>query len=205
MEIDLFWRGMLLGFSIAAPVGPIGLLVIRRTLAEGRLTGLITGLGAAVADGLYGLIGALGLTLVTTLLTEQTRWLQLVGGLFLIYLGITTFRTMPAEQAAPVTAATRWRAFATTFALTLTNPMTIMAFAVAFAGLGLAFDGSYGTTLALVGGVLTGSTLWWLLLSSGVSLVREHISRTGLRWINRLSGVLIGAFGVVALLAVLAG
>src|SRR6185437_6445643 len=100
MSIELFARGLVIGFAIAAPVGPIGMLVIRRTLAEGRLLGLLTGLGAAAADSLYGCVGAFGLTFISGLLMGYALWTKLIGGAFLIYLGISTFRSRPEEGAA---------------------------------------------------------------------------------------------------------
>ena len=200
MDFDLLVRGVVLGFTIAAPVGPIGVLVIRRTLAEGRLTGLVTGLGAATADAIYACIGAFGLTVVSTLLLKETLWIRLLGGLFLCYLGVRTFISLPAERAAAAEGTTRLRAYLSTVFLTLTNPPTILIFAAIFAGLGVgATSGAYGGALVVVAGVFAGSALWWLLLSAGVSLVRSWLTPCALRWINRLSGVVIAAFGVIAL------
>src|SRR5262245_4605339 len=131
-------QGLVLGFSVAAPVGPIGLLCIRRTLAMGRLSGFLTGLGAATADAIYGIIAALGLTAVSTLLAEHAFWLRLAGGVFLVYLGIRTLLARPAEKAAEGSSTARLSAcFASSLLLTVTNPLTILSFAAAFSGLGL--------------------------------------------------------------------
>lgn len=204
MDIGLLLRGLIIGFSIAAPVGPIGVLVIRRTLAEGRLTGLVTGLGAATADALYGCIGAFGLTLVSGALLGGQLWLRVVGGLFLCYLGYRTFNAPPAERAAAVTGATLLRSYGATFLLTLTNPATILSFAAVFAGLGLGNTGGpYSAALVLVAGVFAGSALWWLLLSAGVSWARALISADVLRWVNRVAGAVILSFGALALLSLL--
>src|SRR5688572_21388344 len=163
MGVGLFFKGMVIGFSIAAPVGPIGVLCIRRTLAEGRVTGLATGLGAAAADGLYGAIAAFGLTAISDLLVRQEIWLSLVGGLFLCYLGIKTLVTMPAERPAATKAGSSATAFISTLILTLTNPMTILSFVAVFAGLGLsAGAGSYASAALMVSGVFIGSAIWWL-------------------------------------------
>jgi threonine/homoserine/homoserine lactone efflux protein len=197
-------RGLLIGFSIAAPVGPIGLLCIRRTLADGRAAGLVSGLGAATADALYGAIAGFGLTVVSGLLISQQGWLRLIGGLFLLYLGARTFLARPAEQAALVGGrAGLAGAYASTFALTLTNPATILSFVAIFAGLGLASEasGSYAEATLLVLGVFVGSALWWMLLSGGVSLLRSRVDTRALVWINRASGAIIVAFGLLALLA----
>jgi threonine/homoserine/homoserine lactone efflux protein len=192
--------GGAVGFSIAAPVGPIGALTIRRTLAQGRLVGFLTGLGAATADALYGAIAAFGLTLVTNVLLAQERWLRLGGGLFLLYLGIRTFRARPTPLEQTAAASGLAAAYASTFALTLANPTTILSFVAIFAGLRPAgADGGYVAASLFVLGVFLGSALWWLLLSTGVGLVRERLDQAGLRWVNRLSGAVVAAFGVYAL------
>jgi threonine/homoserine/homoserine lactone efflux protein len=195
-------RGILIGFSIAAPVGPIGVLCIRRTLAEGRATGFVSGLGAATADAIYGCIAGFGLTLVTRFLMDQQVWLRLFGGAFLCYLGVKTVLSRPAKQAASAKGSGLAGAYGSTFLLTLTNPMTILSFAAVFAGLGLASaEGSYASAGILVLGVFAGSALWWLMLSGGVSLLRSKFDARRLEWVNRISGVIITGFGVVALLS----
>src|SRR5262245_4777720 len=128
MDLSLLLRGLIIGFSIAAPVGPIGVLVIRRTLAEGRVAGLVTGLGAATADALYGCIAGFGLTVIAELLVSQTLWVRLIGGLFLCYLGVRSFLAAPAERAASAAGANLLGAYLATFALTLSNPTTILSF-----------------------------------------------------------------------------
>ena len=201
MSLEFLARGLLIGFSIAAPVGPIGLLCIRRTLAEGRAVGLLSGLGAATADALYGAVAGFGLTFVADFLAEQRTWLRLVGGLFLLYLGLRTFLAGPAERAAAARGFGLLGAYASTFALTLTNPTTILSFAAIFAGLGVAgASAGYRSAGLLVLGVLLGSALWWCLLSGGVGYFRDRVTPRALRWVNRLSGATILAFGVVALL-----
>ena len=200
---EFLLRGIILGFSIAAPVGPIGVLCIRRTLAEGRTSGLASGLGAATADAIYGCLAAFGLTFISNFLVNQQGWLRLVGGAFLCYLGIRTFLARPADQAAPAQGNGLIGAYGSTFLLTLTNPMTILSFAAAFAGLGMAdTGGDYGSAAVLVLGVFIGSTLWWLGLSSIVSLFRTRFDARALRWVNRASGIIIAGFGLFALLSV---
>jgi threonine/homoserine/homoserine lactone efflux protein len=202
VSVDLLvvLKGILIGFSIAAPVGPIGVLCIRRTLAEGRLVGLVTGLGAATADAFYGFVAAFGLTFVSTFLVSQQIWLRAIGGAFLLFLGIRTFLSRPATEAPPRSGRGLAAAYASTLLLTLTNPLTILSFAVVFAGLGLGSTaGDYLGAALLVAGVFTGSACWWLLLSGGVSLLRSRFSYSGLWWVNRISGILILTFGVVAL------
>lgn len=202
MDLTFLLRGLLIGFSIAAPVGPIGVLCIRRTLTEGRAAGLVSGLGAATADALYGCIAGFGLTLISNFLVSQQLWLRLVGGLFLCYLGLKTLLSKPAEQAAVAKGSGLLGAYASTFFLTVTNPMTIISFAAIFAGLGLASStGSYAAAGVLVAGVFLGSALWWLLLSGGVGLLRDRFNTAGLLWVNRISGVIITGFGLLSLVS----
>ena len=203
METNFFFRGLLIGFSIAAPVGPIGVLCIRRTLADGRLVGLASGLGAATADAFYGSLAGFGLTLVANFLVSQQTWLRLVGGIFLLYLGVKTFLSKPAGDAVRVTNTPSrglWSAYLSTLLLTLTNPLTILSFAAIFAGLGLAETGGKPVSaVLLVLGVFCGSASWWLLLSGGVSLLRRRVTPRILQWVNRLAGVVIVIFGLLAL------
>ena len=199
MSFALVIKGLLIGFSIAAPVGPIGVLCIRRSLAEGRQVGLATGLGAATADAMYGCIAGFGLTAVSNVLVAQKMWLGLLGGLFLCYLGVRTFVSAPQVESAESRSRGLFAAYASTLVLTLTNPMTILSFVAIFAGLGLGVSRGYTAAGAMVGGVFLGSALWWLLLSNGAALFRSRLSDRWMRSVNRLSGAIIFAFGVYAL------
>ena len=203
IDVGVFARGLLLGFSIAAPVGPIGVLCIRRTLASGRLAGVCTGLGAATADATYGSIAALGLTTVSSLLVNQQAWLRLVGGGFLLYLGARTFLTLPAANAAAPPSRGRGLLgmYLSTLALTLTNPATILSFVALFAAVGFATSDTADILSAtlLIAGVFLGSALWWFMLSGGVSMLRERVTPRLMACANRLSGALIAAFGLLAL------
>jgi threonine/homoserine/homoserine lactone efflux protein len=192
-------KGMVIGFSIAAPVGPIGVLCIRRSLAGGSTVGFASGLGAATADATYGCVAAFGLTAISGFLVRQQFWLALVGGIFLCYLGLRTFFAKPAENAAKAQDGNLWTAFSSTFFLTLTNPATILSFVAVFAGFGLGASTDYLTAVALVLGVFLGSALWWLILSGGVGLVRSRMNNTWMRAVNRLSGTILFAFGCYAL------
>jgi len=202
MQLFPFLKGLGLGFLIAAPVGPIGLLCIRRTLAEGRTSGLLTGLGAASADAFYGAVAAFGLTALSHFLVGQQLLIRLVGGVFLCYLGLRTL-TAPVQPApADRQGRTAPAAFVSTFFLTLTNPMTIISFAAVFAGLGIGARGEdYLAAVLLVAGVFLGSAAWWFLLSGGVSLLRTRFNATGMQWVNRIAGILILLFGGAAILA----
>lgn len=201
-DLPYLLRGWLIGIAIAAPVGPIGVLCIRRTLSNGRLIGFLSGLGAATADMFYGTIAAFGITAVQNLLLRQQTWLRLVGGLFLLYLGIRTFISRPSLPSAAGSAPQgRLAAYLSTLGLTLTNPATILSFAVIFAGLRLAeTGGNYADAAWLVAGVFIGSATWWLTLSGIVGLFRERLTAAGMLWINRAAGIVIASFGVAALL-----
>jgi threonine/homoserine/homoserine lactone efflux protein len=201
MDLALFWRGLLLGFSIAAPVGPIGVLCIRRSLTGGAGLGLASGLGAATADAAYGSVAAFGLTLVADVLVAQHAWLGLLGGAYLLGLGLRTVFSLPADREdAPESRGGLVAAYVSTLFLTLTNPMTILSFAAIFAGLGLAAGmNNPATAVWLVAGVFGGSAAWWVLLSQGASRLRGWLTPARLLWVNRLSGLLIAGFGIAAL------
>lgn len=200
MDLALFGRGFVLGFSIAAVVGPIGLLCIRRTLVTGFAIGFVSGLGAATADATYAAVASFGISALAALLIDQRLWLRLIGGAFLFYLGVRTLRAKPASREADLSASGLHLAgaYSSTLALTLSNPMTIMSFAAIFAGLG-------ASGADLVAGVFGGSAAWWLLLASSVSRLRDRLTPHWLRWINVASGLLITGFGVQSLLAAVLG
>jgi threonine/homoserine/homoserine lactone efflux protein len=199
-----FLKGLILGFSIAAPVGPIGILCIRRTLQFGRLSGFFSGLGAAAADCIYGIIAAFGLTLISNLLIANQFWLHLIGGIFLLYLGVKTAVAKAQEVThSGVSHKTLLSDFISTFFLTITNPMTILSFLAVFAGLGLSSTGSYADSIVLVLGIFLGSAFWWLLLSEGVTFFRKKMSQKIMIWINRCAGVIIIGFGIASLLSML--
>jgi threonine/homoserine/homoserine lactone efflux protein len=202
MDLSFFTRGLIIGFAIAAPVGAIGLLCIRRTLADGRLAGFVSGLGAATADALYGAVAALGVTTVTSALVAHQDAVRLGGGLFLCYLGVRTALAPPAATTTRSGTRGLAAAFGSTFALTLTNPTTILSFAAVFAGLGLATTAAdRGSAALMVGGVFLGSALWWLVLSGAVGFFRRAVTADRMRWINRLSGLVLVGFGLIALLS----
>jgi threonine/homoserine/homoserine lactone efflux protein len=197
-----FLRGLAIGFAIAAAIGPIGLLCIRRTLVEGARVGLVSGLGAATADALYASIAAFGLTALSDLLVGWRRPLGVIGGCFLLVLAIRGFRSHPqaATDRPPRSLAS---AYATTLGLTITNPATILSFAAAFLGLGLAGHDT-ATAAVLVLGVFAGSGTWWILLAGITAALRPRLGPEALARIAAGSSVLIGLLGVVAIGASLA-
>jgi threonine/homoserine/homoserine lactone efflux protein len=190
-------RGAMIGFAIAAPVGPVSLLCIRRTFAHGAGTGLASGLGAATADAMYGMVAALGVSAVAALLLEYSTALRIVGGLLMAVLGVASLRRAqhpaPVIQARAATPSGLFGAFGSTFALTASSPMTILSFAGLLAALAPP-DGSMRGGLLLVAGVFTGSVAWWALLVGGVAASRRAVSPRVLRWIEGVSGVALLAF-----------
>jgi threonine/homoserine/homoserine lactone efflux protein len=204
LDPSFFLRGLIVGFSIAAPVGPIGLLCIQRTLTKGRTSGLMSGLGAATADGVYGGVAGFGVAFVSSFLVAQQMWLRLSGGTFLIYLGARIWFKNPGDVSQAARNGGLASDYASTFALTLTNPLTIISFAAIFAGIGLgSSEGDYATAAILTFGVFAGSSLWWLLLSSTVNLFRRSSNSSTLKWVNRFSGAIIVTLGLVAVLSLM--
>jgi threonine/homoserine/homoserine lactone efflux protein len=197
----LFLRGLILGFSIAAPVGPIGVLVIRRSMRDGWLSGFISGLGAASADMLYGSVAAFGLQAVSDFLIHKQIWLRLAGGVFLIYLGMRTFlKEETAERQAPENRTDGLANYSSTFLLTLTNPLTILSFAAIFASvIPVSMELSTQNAVQMVIGVFVGSSLWWLILGLGSAALNTRLNRKTNRWIQWVSGGIILCFGVAAL------
>jgi len=195
--LAVFVQALVLGFSIAAPVGAIGVLCIRRSLAEGRAVGLACGLGAATADALYGLIAGLGLVAVTSALVGSQLFLRTAGSAYLVYLGVRTFMAVPAERPAEIRpdSGRILRAWASTAFLTLTNPVTIMSFVAIFASLGR--NASLpGRAPILAVGVFLGSAAWWLILSTAVSRLRGRVRPIHLVWVNRASGAILIGFAI---------
>ncbi len=191
-----FLKGLILGFSIAAPVGPIAILCVQRTLARGRWAGFVSGLGAATADALYGLVAVLGVGFLTEALLGRQAWMRLLGGLFLVALGARLFFQAPPDQTGtrePDKSAGYLVMYSTTFLLTLSNPMTVIAFSAVFTGLGAVG----GSVPVLIGGVFSGSALWWAVLAVGAGYLRRLISPAAMGLINRLAGTAIVGFGIV--------
>ena len=191
-----FLKGLAFGFLLAATVGPMWILCFRRTLAHGRLFGFVSGMGVATADALYGSMAAFGLTAVSGFLLAQKFWLAAIGGAFLCWLGAKTLLSHPGDRPADVPAGSLAVAYTSTFALTLTNPATILAFVAIFAGLGLAASTSYAEAALVVLGVVIGSAFWWTVLAVGAGWLRKRAGPRLLRTINIVAGVSILAFGI---------
>ena len=193
----MFIKGLAFGFILAATVGPMWVLCFRRTVALGALTGFVSGMGIAVADGLYGAVAAFGLTAVSGFLLEHRFWIGLAGAAFLLYLGIKSLLAKPKELGAERAERTGLcAAFLSTLGLTLTNPPTILAFAAIFAGLGLAAGADYATAAWIVLGVFLGSALWWIILAAAAGRLRGRIGPGFVRTINIVSGLFILGFAI---------
>lgn len=208
MEPGLYLRGVAIGFAVAFALGPIGLLVIRRTVERGWAHGLASGLGVATADGLYAAVAAFGLTALTSVLVGLDRVLGVVGGVVLVVMAVRGLRAVRSAGPAPAvpdpeTGARRvdaLTAYATMVGLTLTNPTTILSFTALFASLGAGTGGAAGASLVTIG-VASGSAAWWLLLTSVVAGFRARMTPVVVRGLNVVASVVIGAFGVIAVAA----
>lgn len=204
METNFLIKGVIIGFLIAAPVGPIGVLCIKRSFSKGALSGLFTGLGAATADACYGAIAAFGLTMISDFLIGQKMTLQILGIIFLLYLGIKTFIENPSsESKGNVNGKGLLSDYLTTVGLTVTNPTTIASFVAVFAGIGITAAANYTDATLLVLGVFLGSAAWWLILSNGVGLLRKKANNNLLKWVNRISGTVIVGFAVVLFISLI--
>lgn len=204
MEASLLFKtllqGLALGFSIAAPVGPVGILCIRRTLARVFKSGVVSGLGAASADAVYGTVAAAGLTLVADFLVRQKLWLGLLGGGLLLILGVKTLLSRATAEGGMSENGSAGGDYLSTLLLTLSNPMTIFMFAAIFGGMSAQGAASFRLgAFVLVLGVFCGSALWWLTLSGLVALLREKVNARVMVWVNRLSGAAIAGFGIYLL------
>lgn len=195
---SMLLKGIIIGFSIAAPIGPIGLLCIRRTLAYGFLAGIFSGLGASVADVVYASIAGFGITYVSELLLSIRTWLTIIGSAFLMLLGYRIFQSPPMTHDGHVSSKGLINCFISTFFLTLTNPMTIIVFMALFAAFAdVTLD--YTAGVSLVTGVFVGATTWWLILTGFIALIRTRIKPHMLGYINKIAGIMIIGFGLYTL------
>ncbi len=204
---SLLLRGFLLGFAVAASPGPIFFLCVRRTLTQGRLTGLFSGFGVATADGFYAAIATFGVAALTTAFVAGRRPLAVIGGVILVLLGarILMERGRTAESASAVTSRGLAWAYVSTLGLTITNPATIISFAALAATLGLGTGGSFVRPALVVVGVLLGSAAWWCILVIGASLLRARLTPQVVGWISTVSGLAIAVLGILAVISAFSG
>jgi threonine/homoserine/homoserine lactone efflux protein len=201
MLLAFFLKGIVVGVVIAVPVGPVGVLCVRRTILEGKLAGFASGLGAATADAVFGVIAGFGLTAISDWLIDYQQWLRVAGGCYLLYVGGRAFSAKPpAELESERDPENLLGDFASTFVLAVTNPITVLAFLGIFAAIGLGgTQATFGHASILVLGVWVGSLLWWLMLSFGVGHVRNSIEPRHLGWISRGSGAILFLSGAALL------
>ncbi len=203
---ELLVRTFFIGIAVAAPVGAMGVLCIQRTLAHGWRAGMATGAGIATADATYAAAAAFGVSALSQALVSLQDPLRIVGGLVLVWLGWRAMVAPPAHDAAVAPDSARFGAlYASAFALTLTNPMTIMAFGAIFASAGLGAEATLSAAAAVTAGVALGSFTWWFALVTGVALTRHAVSDRAIVWVNRASGAAVAIFGVLAIASVFLG
>lgn len=199
--MGLFFKGIVVGVIIAMPVGPVGTLCVQRTLTEGKANGFLTGLGATSADVIFGLIAAFGLTVVSNFLIDQQDWIRLLGGVIICLIGIRVFFVSTQNKINPSKSPNLFSAFASAFLIAITNPITIITFAVMFAGFGLVgSNANYGSASLTVFGVFVGSGFIWLMLWGMTLMFRERFDFGRLKWVNKIAGIVILLFGVSTLL-----
>ncbi|TEB12469.1 LysE type translocator [Pelotomaculum sp. FP] len=207
MKEILFLKAVVIGFFLAVPIGPVNLLCIRRTLLGGRIIGFISGLGAAVADTFFAFAAAFGLSFITNFYVQEEKWLQFGGGIFICVLGVMSMLSHEfgkPEKKNGGRGRGGFQAFISSFFLTLTNPITILAFAAAFAGFGLINpDEGHASAFLVVTGVFLGSIIWWFTISSIASFLRKKLNSHVLHRITQISGLVITVFGVLILLGVI--
>ena len=198
--INFYFNGIIIGLILAAPVGPIGILCINRSLSRGFRSGFISGLGAASADAVYGAIAAFGLPLITDYLTNSISYIKFLGALLLLYIGMKTLNEIPNNKNQIVSMNRTLAEYLSTLSLTITNPATIFTFIAIYSSFGFTDSKSLTDSIMLVLGIFMGSSIWWALLSYIASRVRNSVETIHFIWINRISGLLIISFAVVVLI-----
>jgi threonine/homoserine/homoserine lactone efflux protein len=196
--LELILRGLAAGFIIAAPVGPVNVLCISRTISRGWKSGLLSGLGAAAADTFYGCIAGFSITFVIQFLVKEEFWIRLIGAILLVSIGVSYYFKDPQPLKLEERASNGESDFVSTFLLTLTNPTTVMSFMAVLAALGMGERRPIWLSLLLVAGIFCGSTMWWLILVGVVNRARDRFTDRAMFWINRIAGLAIGGFGVLA-------
>jgi threonine/homoserine/homoserine lactone efflux protein len=205
MDLGLFIQGMIIGLTLAVPVGPISLVCIHRTVANGRLHGIVSGLGVATADSFYAAVAFLGLTAISGLITGHQVLFRLMAGIVLIFIGMRVFRSIPATVSPGDGQEPFLADYLSLLVIAIANPLTIIFFITILPGFGVV---AQGTTLIaavpFVAGVFLGSAVWWISLCGSLGAVRSRLSTENLRQINRISGILITCFGIGMLILLFA-
>jgi threonine/homoserine/homoserine lactone efflux protein len=201
MDISLFVQGIVIGLTLAVPVGPLALICIQRTVSEGRLHGIFSGIGVATADSFYAAVTFLGLTVISGLIIAQQYLFRFLAGVILILIGIRVFLSIPSAISAKTEHETYLKDYLSMVALAIANPLTLVFFLVILPGYGVVIHGtSFLSAAEFVAGVFFGSTVWWVVLCGSIGSVRSRISAENLGRINRVSGLLISCFGAGVLI-----
>ncbi len=206
MFLDYLWQGIIVGLSASIPLGPIGVLCIQRTLNKGKISGFVSGLGAAAADGFYAIVAGFSITIIIDSLTEYQTYLRIIGGIVLLVMGYKLIVANPGIQLRKQLKKKGkglFGDFISIFALTVSNPITVFVFAAVFAGFGIVDkESQFTSVLSLIFGVVFGATLWWFTLSSVVSIFRSKFKLRRMLWINRIAGVLVIIFGLFVIASI---
>ncbi len=197
--LTLFVKGLIVGIIVAAPMGPVNIICIHRTIIRGRIDGFMTGMGGVIGDAVFAIIAALGLTAASVFVEENEFWFRLPGGLMLLVIAGLVWRRHPHIGADDTSSTGLVRSVAATFLLTISNPITVAAFAFLFVSYGLTTGFDYVAAATVVGGVIAGSALWWLVLVSTVGLLHGHIEDRHLETFNRIAAVAVFLFGIYAI------
>ena len=207
MEVILVLKGIIVGISVSAPLGPLGILCIQRTMNKGFLYGFVSGLGAVFADILYASVAGFGISIIADFLKAHEFAIRVVGGIFILVVGVMIFRSNPVKQIRQQNAQKKGYVsdFVSSFFITVTNPLTIIVFGAVFAGLGLDQSSTFGMIMYTLSGIFTGAILWWFSLNIGVNIFRKRIRLRNLYWINKVSGVLVAAFGIAIFVSIFFG
>jgi threonine/homoserine/homoserine lactone efflux protein len=196
----LLSKGLMAGLAIAVPVGPVNVLCASRTLSKGRLSGLMSGFGAATADALYGAVAGFSITFLIDFLERQEFWIRVFGGILLVGIGIMYFRKPAQAPKLQNDDSSVHSDYSSALLLTLTNPTTVLSFVAVLAGLGMGGQRAWWLTFLLIGGIFLGSMLWWIILVLLVNRFRDRFDKSAMCWMNRIAGIAIGGFGVVTFL-----
>jgi len=204
MDLIYFIKGFIVGVIITAPVGPVGALVVQRTINNGRMTGIVSGIGSAVGDAIYGAIVAFGLTFISDILISKEAWVHIIGGIILFVFGVRVYFSKPPSYDEDRNGFSHFGNFGSAFLLTLSNPMVILSILALFAILGIAKPADYYRTAGiLVFGIFAGCAVLWILLCYFISNLRGRIGERGLTLVNKITGIIILACGAYAFISLL--
>jgi threonine/homoserine/homoserine lactone efflux protein len=204
MDLTFFIKGIIVGIVITAPIGPVGALVVQRTINEGRTAGIISGFGSAAGDAVYAAIVAFGLTFISEMLMQREAWVHMIGGIILFVFGVRVYFSKPSPYSENKAARSHFGLFGSAFLLTLSNPMVILSILALFAVIGIHNPGNYYRTAGLlVAGIFTGCAFLWTVLCYVISNIRGRLSDRGLVIVNKVTGIVIFGCGAYAFISLI--